>query len=259
MDKKQFFKILVLSLVILAGTTVFAKNVIRIGVDGAYPPFSMTSKTGNLKGFDIDIANTLCEKMKAECELIQQDWEGIIPALIDNKFDAIVASIPISEENQETLVFTNHYYKEPARFIRKKGTSDITTVDKLANQSIGVQRGTAADDYITSKFLGDNIEIIRYGTQEESYLDLNAERTDVVFANAFTLFELLNSDEGSTFEFIGKTYSDPLYFNEGIGIALQKTDTRLQQRFNKALTTIRKDGTYEVLRRKYFDFDIYGQ
>ena len=73
MDIKQFFKILILSLVILAGTTVFAKDIIRIGVDGAYPPFSMTSEVGTLKGFDIDIANTLCEKMKAECKLIQQD------------------------------------------------------------------------------------------------------------------------------------------------------------------------------------------
>jgi len=232
------------------------QEVIRIGVEGAYPPFSMTTKDGKLEGFDIDIANALCENMQVKCELVKQDWDGIIPGLLAKKYDAIIASMSMTDERKEKVAFTNHYYKSPARFIHKKGTKVEVTPEGLKGKSVGVQRGTVSDKFITGVF-GDGVEIKRYGTQEEAYLDLAAGRIDLVFADAFVLLEFIGSDKGKDYEFVGGSYSDPKYFGEGIGIALRKEDTELKERFNKAIAAIRSNGAYDEIRKKYFDFEIF--
>ncbi|MEE9445860.1 MAG: lysine/arginine/ornithine ABC transporter substrate-binding protein [Cocleimonas sp.] len=234
------------------------EEVVRIGVEGAYPPFSQTAKDGKLEGFDIDIAHALCSNMKVKCELVKQDWDGIIPALLAKKYDAIIASMSMTDERKEKVAFSNRYYQSPARFITKKGAGVTISAEGLKGKSVGVQRGTVSDKFVTGTF-GEGVDIKRYGTQEEAYLDLNAGRAELVFADAFVLLEYLNSDKGKEYEFIGDSYSDPKYFGEGIGIALRKDDTALTDRFNKAIDGIRSDGTYDTIQKKYFDFDIFGK
>lgn len=239
-------------------TSVFAKDTVRIGVEGAYPPFSKTTKDGSLEGFDIDIAKALCKKMEVECKLVKQDWDGIIPALLARKYDAIIASMSMTEERKKKVAFTNRYYQSPARFIHKKGEKVEISKAGLKDKNVAVQRGTVSDKFITGEF-GESVNIKRYGTQEEAYLDFNAGRVDLVFADAFVLLEYINSDKGKDYEFIGDSYSDPKYFGEGIGIALRQKDTELKEKFNKAIKGIREDGTYDEIRKKYFDFDIFGK
>jgi len=234
------------------------EEVVRIGVEGAYPPFSKTTKDGKLEGFDIDIANALCANMKVKCELVKQDWDGIIPALLAKKYDAIIASMSMTDERKEKVAFSNRYYQSPARFITKKGAGITISADGLKGKSVGVQRGTVSDKFVTGTF-GEGVDIKRYGTQEEAYLDLNAGRAELVFADAFVLLEYLNSDKGKEYEFVGDSYSDPKFFGEGIGIALRKEDTALTDRFNKAIDGIRADGSYDTIQKKYFDFDIFGK
>jgi len=246
---------IMLSIALLFSASAFSKPL-RIGVEGAYPPFSSVNKDGKLEGFDIEIAEALCKSMSTECKLIKQDWDGIIPALIARKYDAIVASMSMTDERKEKVDFTNHYYKSPARFIHKKGATHEISADGLKGKSVGVQRGTVSDKFITGTF-GEAVDIKRYGTQEEAYLDLNAGRVEFVFADAFVLLEFLNSDNGKDYEFIGDGYSDPKYFGEGIGIAIRKGDTELADKLNKAIAAIRADGTYDTIRKKYFDFDIF--
>lgn len=258
MKKNLSIMSLLLSFLLLISTSVFAKDTVRIGVEGAYPPFSKTTKDGTLEGFDIDIAKALCKKMNVECKLIKQDWDGIIPALLARKYDAIIASMSMTDERKKKVAFSNRYYQSPARFITKKGSKIKISKDGLKGKSVAVQRGTVSDKFITGEF-GENIDIKRYGTQEEAYLDLNAGRVDLVFADAFVLLEYINSDKGKDYEFIGESYSDPKYFGEGIGIALRQKDTELKEKFNKAIAGIREDGTYDEIRKKYFDFDIFGK
>ena len=256
MKKTSFITSMLVGIALLASATAFAKDTVRIGVEGAYPPFSKTTKDGKLEGFDIDIANALCKSMDVECKLVKQDWDGIIPALLARKYDAIVASMSITDERKEKVAFTNHYYKSPARFIHKKGVAFEISKAGLKGKSVGVQRGTVSDKFITGEF-GKDVNIKRYGTQEEAYLDLNAGRVEFVFADAFVLLEFINSDKGKDYEFVGGSYTDPKYFGEGIGIALRKQDTALKDKFNKAIAAIRADGTYDSIRKKYFDFDIF--
>lgn len=235
-----------------------AMEVLRVGVEGAYPPFSFVDKDGALGGFDIDIAYALCAEMQMKCELITQDWDGIIPALLAKKYDAIIASMSITEERRQKVAFSNRYYQSPARFIHKKGTTEAISVEGLAGKHVGVQRGTVSDRFISGTF-GEGVNIKRYGTQEEAYLDLEAARLDLVFSDAFVLLEFLNSDRGAPYEFIGDSYTDPEYFGEGIGIAARKEDTALVNRLNDAIAALRANGKYDSLRARYFDFDIYGE
>ena len=231
---------------------------IRFGVEGAYPPFSEVTPDGKLKGFDIDIANALCQKMQVECALVQQDWDGLIPGLLARKYDAIIASMSITEERKKTVDFTNKYYQTPARFVARKGAGIEISKEGLKGKTVGVQRATIHDSFLTDNY-GDIVEIKRYGTQDEANLDLVAGRVDLLLADSAALsLGLLKTDKGADFEFVGPTFSDKRWFGEGAGIALRKEDTDLKALLNKAIDDIRADGTYDQIAKKYFDFDVYG-
>lgn len=231
---------------------------IRIGVEGAYPPFSMVSPEGELQGFDIDIAKALCEEMKVECTLVQQDWDGIIPALLVRKYDAIVASMSITEERKQKVDFTNKYYHTPARFVARKGAGIEISQEGLTGKKVGVQRATIHDSFLTDNF-GDVVEVVRYGTQDEANLDLVAGRVDMLLADSIALRDsVLQGENGDEFEFVGPPYNDPKWFGEGAGIALRKDEPELKEMFNKAIDAIRANGKYDEIAQKYFDFDVYG-
>ncbi len=244
----------------LAGSHAEAKDwkKIRIGVEGAYPPFSEVGPDGQLKGFDIDIANALCAEIKAECTLVPQDWDGIIPALLARKYDAIIASMSITEDRKKKVAFTKKYYNTPAKFVRKKGSGIEISKAGLSGKTVGVQRATIHDNFITGEF-GDTVNIKRYATQDEAYLDAVAGRVDLLLADFMAIEEgFLKTDSGKDFEFVGPGYSDPKYFGEGAGIAIRKQDKDLVEKMNAAIDAIRANGTYEKINGKYFAFDVYG-
>jgi arginine/ornithine transport system substrate-binding protein len=232
---------------------------IRIGVEGAYPPFSSVTADGQLVGFDIDIANALCEEIGAECEMIQQDWDGIIPALLAKKYDAIIASMSITEERKEKVAFTDKYYNTPAKFVRKKDSGIEIDPESMKGKVVGVQRATTHDNFITAEF-GEAVEIKRYATQDEAYLDAVAGRVDLLLADSVAMDDgFLSTDQGADYEFVGPDYSDPKYFGEGAGIAIRKEDTDLVEKFNTAIVAIRENGKYAEINAKYFDFDVFGE
>ncbi len=235
--------------VAIAGAAV-AQDKVRIGTEGAYPPFNQIDAGGNLIGFDIDIAKALCTEMKAECEFVTQDWDGIIPGLLAKKFDAIVASMSITEERLKKVDFTDRYYSNSLSFIRKIGM-DVKQ-DALDGKVLGAQRATIAAQYIEEKF-GDKVEIKLYDTQENAFLDLASGRIDVMVVDFGVGYNWLQSDEGKGFEFFGNGAS----LDDRIGIALRKGSDDLKSRFNKAITAIRENGVYKSINDKYFPFDIY--
>ena len=241
------------------GTSVSAKEwkKIRVGVEGAYPPFSWVEPNGTLKGFDIEIAMALCKEIGAECVLVTQDWDGIIPALLARKYDAIIASMSITEERKKKVAFSEKYYNTPAKFARKKGSGITISKAGLKGRSVGVQRATIHDNFITGEF-GNSVEIKRYGTQDEAYLDALAGRVDLLLADSIAMEAgFLKTDNGKGWEFVGKGYSDPKYFGDGAGVALRKGNSDLAKLFNKAIKSIRANGVYKRINDKYFPFDVY--
>ncbi len=258
--KKLAIVMVVLVLAMAVGTAQ-AKDwkKIRIGVEGAYPPFSYVTPEGELAGFDIDIAKALVAAMGKDIELVSQDWDGIIPALLARKYDAIVASMSITEERKKKVAFSNKYYNTPAKFVCKKGAMSEFSRDNIKGKKIGVQRATIHDRYLTDNY-GQDVEIKRYATQDEAYLDLVAGRVDMLLADSVAISDgFLKKPEGQDYQFIGPDLNDPKWFGEGTGIAIRKEDQDLVEMFNKAIEQIRADGTYQKIQDKYFDFNVYGE
>ncbi|RDD63314.1 transporter substrate-binding domain-containing protein [Ferruginivarius sediminum] len=232
---------------------------IVVGTEGAYPPFNYIDEGGNLKGFDVDIANALCDEIGAECTFQTQDWAGIIPGLLANKYDAIIASMSITAEREEKVDFTKKYYQSPARFAGPKGMDVEISEDGLDGMIVGTQRATVSENFLRDNF-GDVIDIKTYDTQEEASLDLISGRLDLVFADAIKLQEgFLASDDGESYEFKGPSFSDPEWFGEGIGIAVRPGEDTLRQCFNEAIDNILADGTYERISNEHFGMNIYGE
>ncbi len=258
--KRFLTTVLAASALALVSSAVTAKEwkTVRIGVEGAYPPFSSVTPAGQLVGFDIEITKALCKQMGVRCTMVQQDWDGIIPALLARKYDAIVASMSITEERKKKVAFTNKYYNTPAKFVRKKGSGIEISKEGLKGKTVGVQRATTHDNFITGEF-GAEVDIKRYATQDEAYLDAVVGRLDLLLADSVAMEDgFLKTDKGKDFEFVGPGFSDVKYFGEGVGIAIRKRDTDLVQMFNKAIAGIRADGTYKKINAKYFPYDVYG-
>lgn len=257
--RKLTLCVALLAFVLAAGSAMANDwKKVRIGVEGAYPPFSYVNPDGTLAGFDIDIAKALGEAMGAEVVLVAQDWDGIIPALLAKKYDAIIASMSITEERKKKVAFSNKYYRTPAKFICKKGALAEFSKEAISGKRVGVQRATIHDRYLTDNF-GDAVEVMRYGSQDEAYLDLTAGRVDMLLADSVALSDgFLKKPEGQDYQFIGPDLNDKKWFGEGAGIAIRKEDTALIEKFNQAIETIRANGVYKQIQDKYFDFDVYG-
>lgn len=238
---------------------------IRLASEGAYPPFNTIGSDGSLAGFDIDIGNALCAEMKAKCTWVKQEWDGMIPALNARKFDAIIASMSVTEERKKQVDFSDKYYATPLGLVAKKSASLMPTVESLKGRKVGVQRGTVADNFATRFWASEGVNVVRYAKQDEAYLDLTSGRLDAALADALEADGgFLSKPEGAGYGFMGSrmfgtTAEEKGVIGEGVGVAVRKKDTDLKAQFNKALAAIRTNGTYDVLRKKYFDYDIYGQ
>jgi lysine-arginine-ornithine-binding protein len=240
-----------------AGGHAQDQRQVKIGTEGAYPPFNSIDTDGQLVGFDIDIAKALCAAANFECEFVVQDWDGIIPGLIAKKYDAIVASMSITDKRREVVDFTNKYYLTPAKFVAAKGADFDFTPAGLAGRTIGVQRATTHENFARAQF--PEAAVRTYATQDEANADLVSGRLDLVMADSVALFEgFLKTDPGKEFAFVGPDYHDPKYHGEGAGIALRKGEDDLRLAFDQAIEKIRADGTYQAINQKYFDFDVYG-
>ena len=256
--KKLLIAVAAVAFAFTTATAHAQMKKVRMGTEGAYPPFNFVDKAGKLQGFDIEIGKALCQAMKADCEWVTQDWDGIIPGLLAKKYDAIVASMSITEERKKKVDFSKKYYVTPAKFVRKKGSGIEITDAGMKGKSVGVQRATVAENFLRDKF-GSLVKVKAYATQDEANLDFVAGRVDLLVADSVVLLEgLLNTDAGKNAEFVGPDYTDSQWFGDGIGIAVRKGDSELLGLLNKAIEQIRADGTYQKINAKYFDFDVYG-
>lgn len=247
----SLFITLAASALVLAAPAAHADKI-KIATEGAYAPFNYIDASGKPGGFDVDLALALCEKMQAECEIVTQNWDGIIPGLQSRRYDAISASMSITAERQRAVAFTDPVYSNILAWIAAKDQTLTTDKDGLKGKTIGAQRATVAGQYLEDQF-GDSITIKLYDTQDNAYLDLAANRLDGLLSDKFPAYGWLQSEAGANFEFKGKDIDS----QDKIGIALRKEDTELRERFNKAIAAVLADGTYQKINEKYFPFSIY--
>ena len=248
-------------LLVWAGIAPLAKTsdtLLRIGVQNERPPFSFSDDDGELQGFDVEIAWALCAALKSKCQLLPLEFTALVPGLEEGRIDAAVASMSITEERLRRVDFTDKYYQASNRFVARRGSVSDVTPSGLAGKTIGVKRGTIHDRYLSDHFAA-TAALRRYGYSDEIFIDLALGRLDLAFADNITLTEsFLKTDLGAEFDFVGPAFSDPQWFGRGEGIAVRKGNADLLAQLNQALRQIRADGTYEEIRTKYFDYDIYG-
>ena len=237
---------------VFAGTVSAKAETIRMGAEGAYPPFNYVAEDGQLKGFDIDIGNAICAELKAECEWSVNEWSGIIPALQASKFDIIASSMAITQARMEKVSFSDPYYFNAMRFVASKelGLADIKP-DLAKGLVIGTQTGSIAADML-KQFFPDN-EVKLYPTLGEAFLDMQNSRLDLLVESKIASADWLSQGEECC-AFVGEEFLQDGTL--GAGLAFRKDDDALREHVNAALAKIVGDGTYDTIRKKYFDFDI---
>jgi polar amino acid transport system substrate-binding protein/arginine/ornithine transport system substrate-binding protein len=257
MHKRSFLAALGgLALAGILTTSAFAQaEKLRVGVEGNYPPFSAIAPDGKLMGFDIDIANAVCAQMKAECTFVQQEFDGIIPALNAKKFDLIVASMTITDARKKAVDFSDPYYDVPSRFVARQGAFPDASPAALKGKKIVVLRNSPRATYLAETY--KDSEIVLAGKETEVYMELAVGRADVAFGSSVVSGEaFLKKPEGKGYAQLGPSVR--IGAGSGVGIAVRKGDDALREKINAALATIKSNGTYKKLADQYFDFDISG-
>ena len=226
----------------------------RIATEGTYPPWSFKDSQGTLQGWDVDIANALCAKMGAQCEIVAQDWDGIIPGLLSRKYDLIVASMAVTAQRRERVDFSDKYKETISRFIARKGTPTDTSPAALKGKSIGVQRGSIQAAYLIQEYKDAVLKF--YDTPQAAELDLVAGRVSYIFGNMITYHVgFMKTPEAKDYDFIGPEFKGGL-LGDGNAIAMRKGDAEMRAKVNAALAAIRADGTYDRITAKYFPFKL---
>lgn len=229
-----------------------AGPVLKIAVEGEYPPFNQVDKKGKLSGFDVDIANAVCQQLGASCKFVQQPWAAMIDGLVAGDYDLVVSSLSITNARRQRIDFSEAYYTTPAKFVGKKDLVLTADLDALKGRKVAVQKATTHERYLASR-LGSGVEIVRYDTLPAATADLVKGKVDMVFADALALSQgFLKTDKTKTYSFIGPD----LVLGNGIGIGVRKGQSDLVTQLNRALDAIRTDGSYEKIGSKYFPFSL---
>ena len=247
---------------------------VKIGTEGAYPPWNSKDASGNLIGFEVDLAKELCKIMGHECTIVEQDWDGMIPALLMRKFDAIMAGMSITAERQKAISFSQGYADEVAQLAVMKGSSlegmdtpsgvnlslggsDVkkalkTLTGALAGKTVCVQTATIHQNFLDSGDVG-KVNVRTYKTQDEVNLDLASGRCDAALAAAVAFTDYAEKS-GKPVVLVGPTFSGGAFGN-GVGVGIRQDDTELLKAFNKAIDKARKNGDISRIATKWFGFD----
>ena len=278
--KKLFISVLaLLALIIASGANA---KTIRIGTEGAYPPWNNLNAAGELEGAEIDFGNEACKRMNADCEWVTQDWDGIIPALLNGKYDIIIAGMSITEERKKKVNFTDGYMTDGIRFATLKSSgfgnmgsnwsgSQTKKVD-LSNPSgkelaaiaqinaaldgkvVGAQGATTHQNYV-EKYMQGVVEIRLYQTMDDLHLDLAAGRIDAAIGDVGSLLDFMGSDAGKDITMFGPNLSGDV-LGEGVGGAVRKEDTDILEMWNKVIAEMSADGSTAEITKKWFGRDI---
>lgn len=228
-----------------AKETTTQERKLVIATEANYPPFNDITADGKIVGFDVDVINAVCNEIQAKCEIIAQDWDGLLPGLLTNKYDAVIAGMSITPERQQQVDFTDPYFANTMVWLSKNdGSFDPNNIKNLI---LGGQRATSPADYIQKKYDDkDGNRVQLYDTYTNAYLDLKAGRNHAVMAEKVSAADWLQKN-GQGFGLVGEEIDN----NDNLGIAVRQKDP-LKDEFNKALATLKANGTLAKLEAASF-------
>lgn len=254
--KHTFCALATLAMAALAGTAV-ADGPLKIGISGEpYPPFTYKGSDGDWTGFEVELADALCERMDRECVIAPTGWSGIIPALNSGKIDVIMNSMSITEERDKVIDFTDPYYYTAGAYVGAKDM-DIELPEGLGDKILGVQAATTHASYAREALADTGVQVKMYDQQEQANRDLQAGRVDLILADQIAMGEFVERDEAQGYEIKAVTPRHPA-FGDGIGIGVREEDDQLRRDLNGAIEAVLEDGTCTELSEQYFGQDICG-
>lgn len=237
---------------LVLGSSATYSQDLRIATEGYYAPFNYFDDTGKLAGFDVDISMALCQIMQKTCEIVQNDWDDLIPDLNNNEYDVIVASMSITSEREKLVAFTLPYYSNMLTFLGKKNSGAEISPEGLAGKTVGTLRSTVSSTYLEENY-ADIVNIQLYDTQDDALNDLTAQKLDLVLGDNLPSYDWLQTEPGQDHEFVGEFID----INDRISIAVRKSESELLEALNGALIEIIENGIYQEVNAKYFPFSIY--
>jgi polar amino acid transport system substrate-binding protein len=240
-------------------------ETLRVGMECTYAPFNFKNSNGELDGYDVDVAKGVAGLMGADLDFVCQKWDGMVPALLANKFDLIVASMSITDARLEKMDFSQPYRISVGRLVGKKngGLNLFDDANKpiaasFAGVKVGLGRATTYASWFEATL--PEADVVFYDTSESMYLDLVNGRVDVIMTNPMKAYlKFLSKDDGAGFEFVSPQVDEQKYFGIGVGIGLRKGNDDLKVRLNDALKTLTEDGSLEKYALKYFPFAIHNE
>lgn len=255
--KKHVMTALLASVMAGAAFSVSAQDL-RVAVDPTYEPFVYKNAQGELVGFNVDFANAVCEQIKRKCVFVEQVWDAMIPGLQSRRYDVIISDMSITEERKRVIDFSNRYYKTPSTIV-VKNSQEYTGNDSLKGLTLGVLKGSTQERFAEGELAPKGVKVVAYEAQDQVYLDINAGRLDGTVADKVEVTGgFLSKPDGKDYKAVGPDLLDSKYFGEGMGIALRKGQDELKGQLNDAIKTLRDNGQYATIAKKYFDFDPYG-
>ena len=238
----------------LAGPTPAAAQTLRIGTEGAYPPFEFRDSSGALKGMDVEIGNALCARMKVTCQFMPQDFDGLIPAIKAGKIDLIISSLSMTPDRAKVIDFTKPYYLSPSQFVALTSSGITDDPATLKGKTIAVQSGTNHQAYMEQRL--PDIAVKAYNTVQEAELDLEAGRVDAMLADKLLMYDWVTKvGVPKGFDYVGKPLVDPLVTGQ-IGIGVKKGNTALAGSLDTAIDQLLADPQYDTITKSYFPFSI---
>lgn len=231
-----------------------APTTLKIATEGAYAPFNYTNNDGSLAGFDVDIANALCQKMAVTCQIEAQEWDGIIPALKTGKFDAIVSAMSVTPERSQQVSFSEPYFVNTLVFLAKKdSTFDPSKADDIKATKIAAQGSTISSQWLTKTYPEAQVQL--YNTLDNAFLDLGNNRVGAMISDKLPALTWLKSDLGKGFVIKG----DEINIDDKFAVAANQGNDELLGKFNKALADIKADGTYDKIVVKHFGEEMLAK
>ncbi len=232
---------------------------LKVAIDPTYEPFTFKTPDGKPTGFDVEIAQALCEQIKRKCVFVEQVWDSMIAGLMARKYDVIISSMSVTEERQKQIDFTDKYYNTPSRVVLRKSFK-YDGPASVKGKKIGVLKASTQEKYALGELKPAGAEVVSYEAQDQVYLDIKAGRLDGTVADHVEVTGgFLSKPEGKDFELKGEELYIPKYFGIGAGIGLRKGQDALKGELNAAIKAIRANGTYKKINDKYFKFDVYGK
>ena len=250
--------ILALALGAVAITAGAQVKELKVAIDPTYEPFTFKTPDGKPTGFDVDIANAVCEQVKRKCVFVEQVWDSMIPGLQAKKYDVIISSMSITEDRKKVVDFTDKYYNTPSKIIVKNDIK-FTNEASLKGKKIGVLKGSTQEKYANGELKKVGVIVTPYEAQDQVYLDIKSGRLDGTVADVLEVTGgFLSKPEGKDYVLVGPELFIPKYFGTGAGFAVRKGDTALKTELNGAIKAIRANGIYKKINDKYFKIDVYG-